>query len=139
MTTAAHALLTVILARLRADAGLAAPPLAGRVFDAPPRDAAFPHLVVDAITSRDRSGLDAPLDEHRLTLRILSRAGGRGEASGLAAAVERALLAPGLSLAGHRLVGLAREGLESRLLKDRTTAEVLLRFVALTEPLATDP
>ena len=134
--TAAHlALQTAILARLRADASLAASALAGRIHDAAPRDAGFPHLVVEETVSRDRSGLDAPLAEHRVVLRVLSRKGGRREALTLAGLVEAALEADDLVLAGHRLVLLRREATEARLLKDRLTAEAAVRLVALTEPL----
>lgn len=135
MTAAALALQTAMLARLRADAGLAASPLAGRIYDAAPRDAAFPHLVVDEATSRDRSGLATPLAEHRIALRILSRKGGRREALVAAGLVEAALATDDLVLDGHRLVLLRREATEVRLLKDRLTAEALVRFVALVEPL----
>jgi len=135
MTTALLALRDAVLARLGADAALAASPLAGRIFDAAPRDAAFPHLVVDEATSRDRSGLDTPLAEHRLTLRIFSRKGGRREALTLAGLAETALEAGDLTLAGHRLVLLRRDATEVRLAKDRLTAEASLRLVALTEPL----
>lgn len=135
MTSATLALQTAVLARLRADPALAASALAGHIHDAAPRDASFPHLVVEEATSRDRSGLAAPLTEHRLTLRVLSRKGGRHEALALAGLVEAALDGPTLVLGGHRLVLLRRDATEARLLKDRLTAEVLLRYVALTEPL----
>lgn len=134
MTAAALALQTAILDRLRADAALAASPLAARLHDAAPRDAAFPHLVVDEATTRDRSGLDAPLAEHRLTLRLFSRKGGRREVLTLAGLVEAALESADLVLDGHRLVLLRRDATEVRLLKDRLTAEAAMRFVALTEP-----
>ena len=135
MTAAALALQSAILARLRADPSLAASPLAGRLFDAAPREAAFPHLFVDEAVVRDRSGLDAPLAEHRLTLRIFSRKGGRREVATLAGSVETALDVAAMALDGHRLVLFRRDATELRLLKDRLTAEAALRFVALTEPL----
>lgn len=134
MTTAALALQTAVLDRLRADPDLAASALAGRLFDAAPRDAAFPHLVVDEATARDRSGLAAPLVELRLTLRIASRRGGRREVLTLAGLVEAALADADLPLDGHRLVLLRRDAVEARLLKDRVTAEAALRLVALAEP-----
>ena len=133
--TAAHALQSAILDRLRADPGLAASPLAGRIFDIPPRDAAFPHLAVDEVVTRDRSGLDAPLVEHRLTLRLFSRKGGRHEAATLAGLVAAALAGDGPALTDHRLVLLRLEATEMRPAKDRLTAEAVLRIVALTEPL----
>ncbi len=135
MTAAPLALQTAVLARLVADSGLAASSLAGRLFDAAPRDAAFPHLVVDEVTSRDRSGLDAPLAEHRLTLRIFSRKGGRREVLTLAGLAEAALDGASPALDGHRLVLMRRDTTEVRLLKDRLTAEAAIRLVALTEPL----
>lgn len=133
MTLSTAALRTALLAALRADAGLAAAPLAGRIHDAAPRDAAFPHLVLDEVVSRDRSGLEAPLDEHRIVLRVFSRAGGRTEALAIAEAAAAVLAAP-LVLDRHHLVLLRRETVETRLLRDRVTAEAVLRLVALTEP-----
>ena len=135
MTAAALALQTAILARLRADPAISASALAGRLHDAPPRDPAFPHLVLAEATGRDRSGLDAPLAEHRLTLRLFSRKGGRREVLALAGLVETALAGGDLALDGHRLVLLRRDLAETRLLADRVTAEAALRFLALTEPL----
>lgn len=135
MTSASLALQTAVLARLVADPDLAASALDGRIWDAAPRDPGFPHLVVDEAVSRDRSGLDAPLAEHRLTLRVFSRKGGRREALTLAGRIEAALEAADLALDGHRLVLIRRDATEVRLLKDRLTAEAALRFVALTEPL----
>lgn len=134
----AAALLSAVLARLRADAVLASD-LGGRVWDCAPRDAAFPHLVVEEISSRDRSGVDARLDEHRLAVRVLSRAGGRREALTLLARIE-ALLVPddpvadGLALDGARVVLLRREVADVRLQRDRLTAEATLRLIALVEP-----
>ncbi len=133
--TATLALQTAILDRLRADPDLAASPLAGRIFDAAPRDAAFPHLAVAEAIGRDRSGLDARLDEHRLALRVASRKGGRREVSILVGHVETALEAADLVLDGHRLVLLRRDAIEVRLMKDQVTAEAVLHYVALTEPL----
>ena len=133
--TAALALQIAVLERLRDDPAVTASPLAGRIHDAAPRDAAFPHLVVDEAVSRDRSGLDAPLAEHRLSLRLFSRKGGRREVAALAGLVEAALEASDLALDGHRLVLLRRDATELRLRRDRLTAEAVLRFVALTEPL----
>ena len=133
--TASLALQTAVLERLRGDAAVAASPLAGRVHDAAPRDASFPHLVVDEAVSRDRSGLAAPLAEHRLSLRLFSRKGGRHEVATLAGLVETALTDADLTLDGHRLVLLRRDATEIRLRRDRVTAEAVLRFVALTEPL----
>ncbi len=129
----APALMAAVLARLRGDATLAAH-LGDRVFDTAPRDAAFPHCVVEEITARDRSGLDAPLDELRLTLRVLSRSGGRREAFAVADRIADLLAPADLTLDAARLVLLRRDTTEVHLLKDRLTTEAVLRFVALAEP-----
>lgn len=131
--SAARALTAAVLALLRVDADLAAG-LGGAIFDAAPRDPGFPHLVVEEAVARDRSGLDAPLEEIRLTLKIFSRSGGRAEVAGLAERVETVLDDADLALDGARLVLLRREATETRLLRDRRTAEATLRFVALIEP-----
>ena len=102
MTSATLALQRALLAHLRADATLATSALAGHIHDAAPRDASFPHLVVEEATTRDRSGLAAALTEHRLALRVLSRKGGRHEALSLAGLVEAALDDAPLALDGHR-------------------------------------
>lgn len=135
MTVAAQALVAALVGRLRADPILAAPPLSARIHDAPPRDASFPHVAVDTVTTTDASGLDAPLERHRLVLKIASRAGGRGEAARLADRIERVLDDDPPVPDGHRLIALIRSGLEARMTRDRVTAELLLRFSALTEPL----
>jgi len=131
--SAAPALTAAILARLRADAALASR-LADRIWDCAPRDPAFPHLVVDEVTSRDRSGFDAPLEELVVTLRVLSRAGGRAEVSAVADRVADLLVDADLPLVGTRLVLLRREATATRLLKDRLTTEATIRLAALAEP-----
>lgn len=131
--SAAPALIAAVLARLRGDAALAGR-LGTRIWDTAPRDAAFPHLVVDEVTSHDRSGLDAPLEDLSLTLRILSRAGGRAEVHAIADRVIDLLVDADLALDGTRLVLLRRETSTTRLLKDRLTTEAVIRFAALTEP-----
>lgn len=131
--TAARALVRAVLAALRADADLATA-LGDAIFDAAPRDPAFPHLVVEETVARDRSGLDAPLDEIRLTLKLFSRAGGTAEAGRLAERVESVLAAADLRPDPWRVALWRREASETRLLRDRRTAEATLRFVALTEP-----
>jgi hypothetical protein len=134
--TSAAALLAATLAALRADTELTAT-LGPRIWDCAPRDAAFPHLVVKDLVTRDRSGEAAPLEEIRLSLRILSRSGSRAEVLTLAARAEAVMLAlpPALDPAnsGARLVLLRRDTAETRLLDDRRTTEALLRFVALVE------
>lgn len=131
--TAALALTTTVLAALRADTILIAT-LGDRIWDAAPRDPGFPHLVVDETASRDRSGVDASLEETRLTLKIFSRAGGRAEAARLAERVETVLTGATLAPTGRRVVLVRRDATETRILRDRLTTEAAIRLVALTEP-----
>lgn len=131
--SAAQSLVTSLLAALRADTALAAD-LGSRIHDAAPRDPVFPHLVVADVTVRDRSGVDAALEEARATLEVFSRAGGRAEAARIAEQVETVLLAAVLSPAGRRVALLRREATETTILRDRVTARAALRFVALLEP-----
>jgi hypothetical protein len=135
MSSAASALLAAVKARLAADATLEAllggP---GRIHDGPPRNAPFPHVAFETIESRPVGGLDAPLEEHRLTLTAWSRAGGRREALALADRLDGLLDAAGPALTGHRLVSLALERREARLARDRLTAVATLVFRAATEP-----
>jgi hypothetical protein len=107
-----------------------------RVHDGPPRNAAFPYVALDAQEWRDRSGLEAPLIEHRVALKVYSRKGGQREAAELVDAVETALIATPLTLTGHRVVSLRVASLEHRLQRDAVTAEAVIRLVALTEPTA---
>lgn len=131
--SAARSLVAAVLVALRGDPALVAG-LGSRIWDGAPRDPGFPHLVVDEAVARDRSGLDAELEEIRLTLKIFSRAGGTAEAGRLAERVETVLAATALAPAGVRIVLLRREASETRLGRDRRTAEATLRLVALTEP-----
>lgn len=131
--SAALALSSAVLVALRADPVLLTG-LGGAIFDAAPRDPAFPHLVVEEAIVRDRSGLDAPLEEIRLTLKIFSRSGGRAEVGRLAERAESVLDAASLAPDGMRVVLFRREATETRLLRDRRTAEATLRLVVLAEP-----
>lgn len=132
MSTAA-ALTDAVLAALRADPDLVAG-LSGRIWETAPRDPAFPHLVLDEVICRDRSGLDADLEEARFALRIFARDGGRAQAAAIGERVEAILLAAALAPVGTRLVLLRRDASENRLARDRRTAEAAVRFVALIEP-----
>lgn len=72
MTAAALELQKAIVAVLLADTGLAA--LVGdRVYDAPPRNATFPHLVLDEMATSDWSTATEGGHAHRVTLHAWSR------------------------------------------------------------------
>lgn len=133
-SSSAADLVAAVTARLAADAAVAA--LVGaRVFETPPRNASFPYLLVDAIVSADRSGLDATLARHTLDIRASGRDGKAAALAVLAAATAALVAAPALTLASHRVVLLTVGGAEARLTKDRLTAEARASVIVLTEPL----
>jgi hypothetical protein len=132
MSDAALQFVTALRAHLAAD-GAVAGFLANQILDAPSRLQRFPSLVIEDIATSDRSGQAATLEEHRVTLRLLTRAGGKKEALSIAAAIAAALDPPPAP-SGHLVVLLSIEAVESRLLRDRLTSETILRLKVLTEP-----
>ncbi|MDR3373168.1 MAG: DUF3168 domain-containing protein [Ancalomicrobiaceae bacterium] len=134
MISAVLALQSAIKALLSADASLTAAIGAARIYDGAPRDAAVPFVSLDEIVSRRRDGLGAPLEEHRFTVRVWSKSGGKRQALTIADRVVALLDDAAPTLAGHRVVRLYLEASDARAAKDRIATETALRFVALTEP-----
>lgn len=133
MTHPATALQQAVFAALAADAGLAA--LVGdRIFDAVPRAATFPFVSFGAATAADWSTGTDTGSEHRLTVNIWSRAGGRQESWAIGARIDAALHDQPLALEDHGLVNLRRELAEVRLDPDGLTWHGVFRFRAVTEP-----
>lgn len=128
---AAASLMAAILARLRADGAVAAF-VADHIHDTPPRNAAYPYLLVDTIESEDRSGVAATLVRHRLAIRAYGRDGKAAALAILATATDA--LADPLAVAGQRVVLVDCRTAEARLLKDRLTAEAVLGVTIITEP-----
>ncbi len=100
------ALHSALVAHLRADAGVQArlgDP--ARVWDALPKQAVFPHLLIERSESRavpaDGCGV-----EHRLTLRVASTFGGVPEVQSVVAAVRDALAEAVLEADGVRTVSV---------------------------------
>ncbi len=134
MTSAALPLQSAIRSLLAADAVLTGLLGAARIFDGAPRDTPVPFVSLDDIVSKRRDGLAATIEEHRITLRVWSKAGGKSEAMAAADRIVALLDDAAPILAGHRVIRLLIEQTESRLAKDRLSAETALRFLALTEP-----
>ena len=130
MTAAAWALQQAVYARLAADASLAAA-CGGRVFDAVPKGAAFPYLVIG---EAEETATAAVAVEHALSLHLWSRGGGAREIKQLAAAVRASLDGAALALDGHVLVGLAFVSSDYNRQSDGETWRGSLRFRAVTEP-----
>lgn len=106
-----------------------------RLYDDVPQNAVFPYLTLGQSTTRDWSTATEAGDEHRLTLHVWSRAGGRREAQEIMGALKAALHDQPLTLTGHRLINLTHELSEARREPDGDTYHGLVRFRAVTEPL----
>lgn len=114
-------------------AALAGVPL----FDGAPRNAAVPFASLDEIVTRRKDGDLAMIEEHRFAIRIWSRAGGKGEAMTLADAVVSVLDDAQPLMPDHRVFRLYLDSADSRSARDRIAVETTLKFVCLSEPLAT--
>ncbi|CAN5417162.1 DUF3168 domain-containing protein [soil metagenome] len=116
------------------DSGLAAALGGARVYDVPPREAAFPYVTLGEARIVDASVDDGATQEHLLTLHAWSRQGGHKEAHAIAAALLQALDDAPLTPAGHRLVNLRFTVADIRREADGRTYHALVRFRAVTEP-----
>ncbi|MBB4305037.1 hypothetical protein GGD81_004105 [Rhodobium orientis] len=135
MTHAAFALQKAVYALLSGDADLTSLTGGPRVHDGPPRDAPVPFVALDPVVTRNADGDIAPIEEHSLTLAVLSRAGGKREVYAITERIVALLHDADLALDGHRLVGLRAERQEVRQLADKKSFRGDLRFRAVTEPL----
>jgi hypothetical protein len=132
MTTASVALRAAIHDALVSDGALVALLGGAKVFDAPPRSAAFPYVslgearVIEASSEGDL--------EHQLTLHAYSRQGGHKEAHMIAGALLGALDDAALPLADHRLVNLRFSLADVRRAADGRTYHAVVRFRAVTTP-----
>jgi hypothetical protein len=132
MPTASAALRAAIRAALVADGALVALLGGTRIYDAPPRSAAFPYVTLgDARISETSPEGDV---EHLLTLHAWSRQGGHKEAHVIAGALLNALDDAPLALAGHHLVNLRFSVADIRREADGRTYQALVRFRAVTAP-----
>jgi hypothetical protein len=127
MTTApAWALQQAVYAKLVAD-GVAG----GRVFDAVPKNAAFPYAVLGDGEEADNG---ASTLIHTLTLHLWSRGGGAREIKQLAAAARTSLDGAALALDRQVLIALAFGASDYNRQSDGETWRGALRFRAVTEP-----
>lgn len=134
MSTAAVALRSAVHSALAADGALVSLLGGARVYDAPPRHAAFPYVTLGEARITDLSSDEAPGEEHQLTLHAWSRQGGHREAHLIAGALLAALDDAPLTLSGHRLVNLRFSLADVRRESDGRTYHALVRFRAVTEP-----
>lgn len=126
------ALQKAVFAALVADGGVGA--LVGdRIYDAPPRDAAFPYVTFGDARVGDWSTGTEDGAEHRLTLYVWSRERGKTECWAVVEAVRAALHEAALELDGHALVNLRFEQAEVGQHRDAITWRGTARFRAVTE------
>jgi len=125
-----------VFAALSADATLTGLIGAGRIHDDAPQQAAFPYLTFGQSTVRDWSTVTEEGAEHALTFHVWSRAAGKQEAHAIMRVVRRVLHDQFLTLEDHRLINLRHELSETSRDPDGETVHGLIRFRAVTEPLA---
>ena len=126
-----RALQKALLAHLRADTAVEAI-LGDRIWDAPPRDPGFPHLVLGRNESRPVNA-DGGGVEHAVTLTITSQFRGTEEAKAAMAAVRLRLEDARLEADGIRTVGLGARHAEVWPSSDGQRTFAVLRVRAVTE------
>jgi hypothetical protein len=133
-TAASAALRAAIHDALVTDAALAAVLGGPKVYDEPPRSAAFPYVTLGEARIADYSTGSELSEEHQLVLHAWSRQGGQREAHLIAGALLQALDDAPLTLADHTLVNFRFSVADVRREADGRTYHALVRFRAVTEP-----
>jgi Protein of unknown function (DUF3168) len=133
-TAASAALRTAVHDALTADAALVNLLGGPKVYDEPPRAAAFPYVTLGETRIADFSTGTEPGEEHQLTLHAWSRQGGQREAHLIAGALLQVLDDAALDLADHQLVNFRFAVADVRREADGRTYHALVRFRAVTEP-----
>jgi hypothetical protein len=133
-TAASAALRAAVHAALTGDAALVAALGGPKIYDEPPREAAFPYVTLGETRVADFSAGSEPGLEHQLTLHAWSRQGDHREAHVIAGVLLQALDDAPLALAGHRLVNFRFSTADVRRESDGRTYRALVRFRAVTEP-----
>ncbi len=103
-----------------------------RVFDAPPRSAAFPYCVIGDDRVADWSTATEAGSEHALTLHLWSRAPGHKEAKLAAETLRLALDGAALDVTGQALIGIRH--LSTEFAGDGESVHAVLKFRAVLEP-----
>jgi Protein of unknown function (DUF3168) len=135
MTTAASAALrAAVYDALNANASLTGLLGGAKVYDEPPRGAAFPYVTLGEARITDYSTDGAPSEEHQMTLHAWSRQGGNREAHMIAGALLSALDDAALTLSDHALINLRFSVADVRREADGRTYHALVRFRAVTAP-----
>jgi hypothetical protein len=133
MTNASWALQSAVFTALSADETVQSL-LSTRIFDAVPREAAFPYAVLGDGKESNFDTATEEGSEHTFPLTVWSRNGGHNEAKSVADAIRFRLNGATLSLDGHALVDLRFLDCEYARDTDGETYSATLRFRAVTEP-----
>jgi hypothetical protein len=133
-TAASAALRAAVHDALAANAALTSLLGGAKVYDEPPRAAAFPYVTLGETRVTDFSSGDERGEEHQLMLHAWSRQGGHKEAHLIAGALLDALDDAPLTLSGHQLVNFRFAVADVRREADGRTYHALVRFRAVTEP-----
>jgi hypothetical protein len=133
-TAASLALRAAVHGALTNDAALVALLGGPKIYDEPPRGAAFPYVTLGEARVADYSTGSEAGEEHQLTLHVWSRQGGHKEAHVIAGALLAALDDAPLNLADNRLVNFRFAVADVRREADGRTYHALVRFRAVTEP-----
>ena len=133
-TAASAALRAAVHDALTANAALTALLGGPKIYDEPPRSAAFPYVTLGEARIADYSTGSEPGEEHQLTLHAWSRQGGQREAHLIAGALLQTLDDAPLALADNHLVNFRFAVADVRREADGRTYHALVRFRAVTEP-----
>jgi len=136
MSDAVWAMQTAVYDRLTADARVRAvvgePP---RVYDGAPEDAVFPYIAIGEARTSDYPGVPGAI-EHDLRLYAYSRYSGRREVKRIMSAVYDALHDAAFSVPGWRLANFRYVFADVLGRREPDTFQGVMRYRALTEPLA---
>ena len=133
-TNASAALRAAVHDALMSDARVTSALGGPKIYDEPPRAAAFPYVTLGEARIADFSAGAERSEEHQLTLHAWSRQGGHREAHMISGALLQALDDAPLTLTDHRLVNLRFSVADVRREADGRTYHALVRFRAMTEP-----
>ena len=135
MAAAAVELQKAIFAALKADGDIQAV-VGSRIHDHAPAHVRFPYLSFGHTNSYDWSTGTEIGTEHLFSIHVWSKATGKTETLELMGRIEELLRDGGLNLHGHQLVNLTQSFAESRFDEDQSLHHGLLRYRAVTEPVA---
>ncbi len=103
------------------------------IYDRAPPNADFPYLTFAGASATDWSTQTTRGQDHDVIIDVWSRDRGRGEALEIAAAIDTAISAASLTLAGHTLVNLTYQQTDIALDEDGETFHAVLSYRAVTE------